>query len=220
MSNVKGSTNSSDYYKLWSKVHVPSDECWEWKASLSAGYGQLRNKGRIRKAHQMVHEIFFGPTPPGLQVLHTCDNRKCCNPFHLWLGTHDDNMRDMRLKNRCGSPRSMVRVLNRRQVRAVRRRYKKNKLTREYLAQQYKVSGPTIDRIIDNITYTHESYYDHPSLSPRNKHPSHPNLDNRGADSPLPGSGGAAINHNGGANVTTGHNRSGGSQSEGGSNPS
>ena len=82
------------------------DACWEWAGSKNpCGYGHYRAPrcGRAKtniRSHRVAYELRVGPIPRGLHVLHTCDNRACCNPAHLWLGTHADNMRDKGEKGR------------------------------------------------------------------------------------------------------------------------
>jgi len=76
--------------------------CWEWKrATNNIGYGMFRIKqGLMRTAHRVSYELFNGPIPNGMVVCHTCDNPKCVNPDHLWVGTMLDNIRDMDSKGR------------------------------------------------------------------------------------------------------------------------
>ena len=93
--------------RFWPKVCV-REKCWEWIASKNTdGYGLLmcRNKAagfprKLLRAHTVSWEIHFGAIPKGMHVLHTCDNPGCVNPGHLFLGTHQDNMRDMKEKGR------------------------------------------------------------------------------------------------------------------------
>lgn len=102
--------------RFWPKVKVGApDECWEWQAvlrhhrrPLPAGsvvkgqYGQFRVTSQYSTAaHRMAWQLANGPIPDGKLVCHTCDNRKCCNPAHLFLGTLSDNMRDCSAKGRC-----------------------------------------------------------------------------------------------------------------------
>lgn len=77
------------------------DECWPWLGSVDAyGYGQLSYGERRLKAHRVAHELWIGPIPEGLGVLHSCDNRPCCNSKHFFTGTNTDNVADMIAKGR------------------------------------------------------------------------------------------------------------------------
>jgi len=88
--------------RLWPKIaKAGPDDCWLWQAYKNAhGYGVLGKNNGTLLAHRVVYEDAVGPIPAGLHVLHRCDNPPCCNPAHLWLGTHADNMADMREKGR------------------------------------------------------------------------------------------------------------------------
>lgn len=80
---------------------VLGDGCWEWCGSrVGAGYGRLIVEGQAIGAHRLAYEVFVGPIPDGLWVLHHCDNPPCVNPDHLFLGTALDNTRDMLAKGR------------------------------------------------------------------------------------------------------------------------
>lgn len=88
--------------RFWGKVSIRSkDECWPWLArKIRNGYGQFAI-GKLRlSSHRMAYELFYGKSPDDLCVLHTCDNRECNNPHHLFLGTILDNIRDREKKGR------------------------------------------------------------------------------------------------------------------------
>lgn len=90
---------------FWSRsVPVPETGCRVWTRSrLLDGYGSLRWQKKSARAHRVAWEITYGTVPPGLSVLHKCDNPSCCNPEHLFIGTQADNVRDMVAKGRLRS---------------------------------------------------------------------------------------------------------------------
>lgn len=94
--------------RFWSKViRGAADECWPWIGPiLPTGYGCFTIGSKIDGsrttvlAHRVAYTIEHGPLPPGMNALHKCDRRPCCNPDHLFPGTQADNMRDCAAKGR------------------------------------------------------------------------------------------------------------------------
>lgn len=79
----------------------PNTGCWLWSDALDVyGYGRLQIDGKARKAHQVSYELNYGPIPRGKIICHTCDVRCCVNPEHIFLGTWEENVRDMMSKGR------------------------------------------------------------------------------------------------------------------------
>lgn len=78
------------------KIKISKNGCWDWQAQKDKdGYGRFQSGS----AHRWSYKHYKGD-PTGLFVCHSCDNPGCVNPDHLWLGTHQDNMKDMVKKNK------------------------------------------------------------------------------------------------------------------------
>jgi hypothetical protein len=81
------------------------NECWIWIGSAQKrGYGFIKKNGKTTMAHRVAYELAYGELPDGLFVCHKCDNPRCVNPKHLFVGTHNDNMLDMHNKGRSHKP--------------------------------------------------------------------------------------------------------------------
>ncbi len=83
--------------RFWGKVaKAGPDECWNWQGAISKnGYGSFALHSKPVTASRVAYWVATGVYPEKSLVLHTCDNRKCCNPAHLYLGDVKQNSRDM-----------------------------------------------------------------------------------------------------------------------------
>lgn len=155
MSNLKIELSEKDIEKFWKYVDKKSeDECWGWHAVKDGnGYGMLKINGKMHRAHRISWVIHNGDIPEGLCVCHKCDNPGCTNPLHLFLGTHQENMKDMRLKGRANPGQHTgetngLHKLTECQVKEIREKYIPYKYTLLQLAEEYSVSGAAIHKII------------------------------------------------------------------------
>jgi HNH endonuclease len=99
--------------RFWDKVDITA-KCWNWTAGVKHnGYGIFHvpwtgKFGRNVQAHRFIFEMCFGPIPEGMCVCHRCDNRRCVNPSHLFLGSPKDNTQDSLHKGRFGRLKSDI----------------------------------------------------------------------------------------------------------------
>ncbi len=142
--------------------------CWEWTRSTDGkNYGRIGvESGKAKQISRVSYELFCGPIPKGLFVLHRCDNPLCCNPTHLFLGTNYDNVQDMVRKGRSCKGRKMkpehVRhgedspshKLTEEDVKNIRRRAGAGEKQRA-LAAEYHVTPSVICVIVNRKSWTH-----------------------------------------------------------------
>lgn len=149
--------------RFWSFVDKePSPSgCWSWTGGkYPAGYGKFSYMGKNITASRYSWILHFGPIPDNLHALHTCDNRECANPDHLFLGTHADNMRDKDEKNRGNYPlgerqwRSKLCAADVIEIRKLRIADPKH-WTHIRLGNKFGVNGSNISRILSGKTWTH-----------------------------------------------------------------
>ena len=147
------------------------EECWLWQGGLDhRRRGRIWVGKRIMLAHRAVWEFLEGPIPEGQMVCHHCDNPQCVNPGHLYLGSHADNMRDVRQRQRtdlkaCGrggttsgkrnnwtkgarNPKARLTEEDARQI-------KYSRAPTQELAAQFDVSYTTIQRIRRGHSWQH-----------------------------------------------------------------
>ena len=150
---------------FWSRVNKGADdECWEWSgATNSTGYGTTSWHGVYYTAHRVaawLSGLVESPSRPAHSrdkghVLHRCDNRKCCNPNHFFLGNFTDNMKDAYDKKRKVQPKGAAHTkakLTNDQAEEIRKRYAAG----EYqvpLAKEYGVSQRVISLIVRGESY-------------------------------------------------------------------
>lgn len=129
------------------------DACWPWiKGLSSSGRPYFDLNGKKVLSYRLTYELFNGfPIPEGQDGRHTCDNEICCNPKHLIPGTRQDNMDDMKERERHGLPHNTVRAIKNLLVK----NEATGKPTHEAIADIFGVSRETITAIKAGRVYAH-----------------------------------------------------------------
>jgi len=141
---MKDNQISNFMERFWSKVDKSSEGCWTWMgAHKPSGYGNVTYCYKVYSAHRMAYELTFGSIPHGQFVLHHCDNPRCVNPSHLFLGTTVDNARDMLAKGREGNSK-----LDFAKATEIRRLYSLGGIFQKELADLFGVHYSTISNIV------------------------------------------------------------------------
>lgn len=152
--------------RIMAKVIIDKKtSCWNFVGSLNrGGYGQVEVMGgKNVTVHRFMYEHFKDKVPEGLLVCHSCDNKKCCNPEHLWVGTCADNSKDMCRKGRSASGEKQgscrLTVENVKLIRKIYTKYgkptvhKNSWCTHQFLADEFGVALATICQVIGRMTW-------------------------------------------------------------------
>jgi hypothetical protein len=139
--------------------------CWLWSGKEDDEPGYLWDGSTMVIASRFSYQLFRGPIPDEMYVLHTCDIRRCVNPEHLFLGTQVDNMADMVAKGRANKPKGMENgraKLTDNDVRFIRFYYRPRSKVygRDQLARMFGVSEMTIYEILNREKWAHVLDYD------------------------------------------------------------
>lgn len=147
--------------RFWSYVDQSGgpEACWLWKGGdIKTRYGCFRvrtgSKTFVISTHKLAFLLAKGPIPEGMEICHTCDKPHCCNPAHLWAGTHQDNMRDSVLKGRrfqSGQPNA--RKLSPEAVAEMRRRFFDSDIRISALCREFDVNTGGIGAILTGRCY-------------------------------------------------------------------
>jgi hypothetical protein len=125
--------------------------CWNWTGATTPPprqYGQLYVNGKTILAHRISYVVHVGKIPQGMQVLHKCDNPRCINPDHLFLGTQKDNIQDCVRKGRLKIPGFHG------------SKHPNSKLTEAQVVEIYKKKGiETLPRIAESFNVTRQAIY-------------------------------------------------------------
>lgn len=145
-----------DDERFWKKVDK-SGRCWLWTGWKNKGYGMVYRGGGDILAHRHAWKLVYGKIPAGKYVCHRCDVKNCVRPSHLFLGTQQDNMDDMRRKGRDNNVRgsavgtSKLHEHDIPKIRAMRLK----KITFREIAARFSVSIPTIEKIVYGEHWKH-----------------------------------------------------------------
>jgi hypothetical protein len=139
--------------RLWAHVIADGDGCWEYDNCYpTVGYGMIASGGgkpAYIYAHRLSYEIWNGPIPKDLWVLHKCDNPSCCRPDHLYLGTAVENGRDQRVRGRSPHGAGHYRAkLSDEDVAEIRRLGTKGGVSHKAIALRFNVQRSLISMIL------------------------------------------------------------------------
>ena len=136
--------------RVLANVMTNENGCWIWMAARTqGGYGALWLDGEVKYTHRVVGVLCLAlDENSGQYVLHNCDTPACCNPNHLRLGSHQENMADASAKGRLSKKLTPTEVIEIRRLRAEGH-------TQQDLADRFGVSRMTIRQIERRETWRH-----------------------------------------------------------------
>lgn len=137
-------------------IFYSPDGCWYWTGFINdGGYGMINVNRRPNIVHRLYYSLINGPIPKGKFVCHHCDNRRCVNPDHMFVGTTQDNVDDKvrKMRHNYGSkvPQSKLDPISIGIIREAQRKFKRG--SQRKIAKYFNVSFATIGDIIKKRTW-------------------------------------------------------------------
>jgi hypothetical protein len=136
--------NQKDILRFLDKILVDEHGCWVWQASTRNGYAAFSVRSKQYKASRVSYLMFKGDPTKDFHVYHTCDNKLCVSPKHLWLGTQSENIQDYVDKNRHVGRTGQFKLFDD-AIRSIRILHSRG-ISQRRLAKIYGVSNATICR--------------------------------------------------------------------------
>jgi predicted XRE-type DNA-binding protein len=134
-----------------------TETCWEWEGSKKPpwGYGHFFANNKTLVASRVSYELHKGEIPLGLSVCHRCDNPGCVNPDHLWVGSHSDNMEDMKVKGRATRGEDKQNSKLTKPIVVIIRNLHLQGISQGDIAECFGVLRPCINSVILGRRWTH-----------------------------------------------------------------
>lgn len=152
---------NTDKARFWAKVRK-GPGCWEWQAMKNKdGYGRFYFRGKLWTAHRFSYVLTNGEIEDHLDTCHSCDNKSCVRPSHLWAGTRSQNVQDAYNKGLHGSVQgedqlgSKLRESDVQFIRKHNKRYKRGGWTQAKLAEMFGVHQATISLVLTRKKWRH-----------------------------------------------------------------
>jgi len=176
---MKIETSDADRNKFLSMVNKSDTGCWNWSGVCTKdGYGWFTPLTRLKiYAHRFSYLMFIGEIGSGMCVLHKCDNPRCVNPEHLFLGTQSDNMTDKKIKGRAQSgdmhwtrrtperrSKTTFALVGQSTANEIRWEYASGQFTYKELAEKHGVHFMTVCNIVRNVTNKRNGVTDIPKM--------------------------------------------------------
>lgn len=168
MKNKAAGRPPTDYKSFSQKLEHFDNGCHLWSGSLGrGGYGKVKVKNRTWSTHRFAWFCNFGEIPTGMQINHACDNRRCCNPSHLELGTQKQNIQDALNRGRMATgDRQGLRLHPESRPFGERNgsakltvgevlKIRKSKAAYRIIAERFNIKPVTVSLIRRKLTWTH-----------------------------------------------------------------